>query len=84
MDITGDPQSLADNPCIGVCSTAQGMDKVCRGCGRTTLEIRDWNVLPSIDRKLIVLRAVDEGYSPRQVQRYNSVIESPTMKRKST
>jgi predicted Fe-S protein YdhL (DUF1289 family) len=84
VDITGDSQSLADNPCIGICSTTQWGDDTCKGCGRTALEIRDWNTLPSIERKLIVLRAVDQGYRPRQVQRYNSVVESSIMKSKST
>lgn len=30
-----------DNPCVGVCSTTTG-DEVCRGCGRTVFEIREW------------------------------------------
>lgn len=29
------------SPCIGVCSTTLG-DDVCRGCGRTFEQIRDW------------------------------------------
>ena len=81
----GKSQSLDDNPCIGICSATQWGDAICRGCGRTATEIRDWNTLPSISRKLIVLRAVDDGYKPRQVQQYTSImIESSVMKRKST
>jgi len=28
-------------PCIGVCSTSTG-DDVCRGCGRSLEQIREW------------------------------------------
>ena len=35
-------RDAACNPCVGVCSTTTG-DAVCRGCGRTVDEIRDWN-----------------------------------------
>lgn len=30
------------HPCVGRCSTSFGGD-ICRGCGRTVEEIRDWN-----------------------------------------
>jgi len=30
-----------DKPCVGACSTTVA-DTVCRGCGRTVEEIRDW------------------------------------------
>ena len=72
MDIMGNPESLDDNPCIGTCSATQWGDTTCKGCGRTSLEIRDWNSLSSIARKLIVLRSVDEGYLPRQLQHYKA------------
>ena len=44
MSVTGRSTDAAANPCRGVCSTATG-DYVCRGCGRTVDEIRDWNTL---------------------------------------
>jgi predicted Fe-S protein YdhL (DUF1289 family) len=31
---------LTDSPCIGVCSTL--FDAVCKGCGRTALEVETW------------------------------------------
>ena len=70
MDVEGNSQSLADIPCIGVCSATQWGDSICKGCGRTATEIRDWAILPSVYRKLVVIRAIGEGYTPRQVQRY--------------
>lgn len=30
-----------DAPCIAICSTAQG-DAVCKGCGRTEVEVQHW------------------------------------------
>jgi len=72
VDISGAPQSLADNPCTGICSTTQWGDKICKGCGRSDTEIRDWNALSPLDKKLIVLRTVDEGYRPRQLQHYKA------------
>ena len=70
MDVEGNSQSLAESPCIGVCSATQWGDAICKGCGRTSTEIRDWAVLPSVYKKLVVIRAIGEGYTPRQVQRY--------------
>lgn len=42
-------------PCIGVCSTSLG-DDVCRGCGRTLEEIRDWASLTHKEREAIMQR----------------------------
>ena len=72
MDARGNSQSLDDTPCIGICSATQWGDAICKGCGRTVTEIRDWNQLPPIYKKLVVLRAVDEGYTPRQVYIYEN------------
>lgn len=41
---TGDAaQSVSrpDSPCVGKCSTTYG-DDVCRGCGRTYIEVIEW------------------------------------------
>jgi len=42
MSIINPRADPASSPCIGVCSTATG-DAICRGCGRTLDEIREWN-----------------------------------------
>ena len=70
MDIRGNSQSLDDTPCIGICSATQWGDAICKGCGRTATEIRDWNILPTLYKKLVILRAIDEGYTPRPVYNY--------------
>jgi predicted Fe-S protein YdhL (DUF1289 family) len=31
------------SPCRGVCSATSQGDAICRGCGRTAEEVRDWN-----------------------------------------
>ena len=45
--------SLADCPCIGVCSVTQWGDDRCRGCGRTATELKDWGKYSNIEKKLI-------------------------------
>lgn len=66
MDSKGLSLSLDESPCIGVCTTARG-DPICKGCGRSLVEVRDWNTYPSVYKKLVVLRAAEKGYTPRQV-----------------
>ena len=44
------------SPCIGICSHATG-DVVCRGCGRTLEEVRDWNTY-TVEQKLEVKRRI--------------------------
>ena len=39
-----------DAPCIAICSTAQG-DAVCKGCGRTELEVQHWPVMSPADKR---------------------------------
>lgn len=38
MNVTGQ-KSLSDNPCIGICENDK---EICGGCGRSTIERRDW------------------------------------------
>jgi|TARA_R110002020_G_scaffold202084_7_gene405087 predicted Fe-S protein YdhL (DUF1289 family) len=57
--------SLHESPCIGVCTTTQWGDSICRGCGRTSDEVRDWGTFTEIEKKLIVIRCWKE-YLPLQ------------------
>lgn len=41
--------SRPDTPCRGTCSHCVG-DDICRGCGRTVAEVRDWPAM-SPDRR---------------------------------
>lgn len=49
-----------DSPCIAICSTAQG-DAVCKGCGRTEAEIRDWPASSPGQKRAVWHRIVAEG-----------------------
>ena len=68
MNLSGEVQSLEDNPCIGWCTTRQFGDERCKGCGRYEIEVRDWNRMPKILKKLRVLQNSEEGYPIRHAQ----------------
>jgi predicted Fe-S protein YdhL (DUF1289 family) len=42
MNIKGE-RDMTDSPCVGICSTTNVGDDICRGCGRTAVEVIDWN-----------------------------------------
>ncbi|MDE1928354.1 MAG: DUF3717 domain-containing protein, partial [Burkholderiales bacterium] len=44
--------STPDAPCIAICSTNQG-DAVCKGCGRTHDEVRDWPALSPAAKRAV-------------------------------
>ena len=46
-------------PCVGICSCTLG-DPVCRGCGLTDEEVRDWNGYTE-QQKLDALSSICEG-----------------------
>lgn len=56
------------SPCIGKCSCTLG-DDVCRGCGRTAEQVRDWNGYTE-EQKAEVLRELRRpeglGYTEEQ------------------
>ncbi|AWD32748.1 hypothetical protein CKSOR_00647 [Candidatus Kinetoplastibacterium sorsogonicusi] len=49
-----------DSPCKGICSNL--FDDVCRGCGRTNLEISNWVCLSKLEKEKIWKRIIDQGY----------------------
>ena len=53
-----------DTPCIAVCSTAQG-DAVCKGCGRTEDEVRDWPALSPFAKRAVWRRITLDGTALR-------------------
>lgn len=42
MKINGERDDT-DSPCVGICSTTNLGDEVCVGCGRTYIEVIEWN-----------------------------------------
>jgi hypothetical protein len=47
------------HPCVGICTTSTG-DNICRGCGRTVEQIRDWNQFTQ-EQKSEILEAIQNG-----------------------
>mgnify|MGYP003146259154 FL=1 len=61
--------SVADSPCIGVCSTsAMPDDDRCVGCGRTRTEVIDWEKYSDLEKKIINLRNASENFGIRHLQ----------------
>lgn len=52
------PNRPDSSPCIGRCSHNVG-DDICKGCGRTVPEVRDWNIYTT-EQKIEVKQAASE------------------------
>ena len=48
-----------DTPCIAICSTSQG-DAVCKGCGRTELEVQHWTAMSPFAKRAVWRRITQE------------------------
>jgi len=53
----------SDSPCVAVCSTLY--DEVCRGCGRTAMEVANWVFLDDEEKRRIWQRIKAQGYPRR-------------------
>lgn len=64
-DISSDAYSLdpTDSPCVAVCSTLY--DDICRGCGRTAMEVANWVFFDSTEKRQIWDRITAQGYPRR-------------------
>ena len=52
-----------DSPCIAVCTTLY--DEVCKGCGRTYMEVAQWSGYSDDEREVVWLRIDAEATSWR-------------------
>ncbi len=52
-----------DTPCVAVCSTT--FDDVCRGCGRTVIEVAHWVSMSAPEKELVWQRILAQGYPRR-------------------
>lgn len=52
-----------DTPCVAVCSTT--FDEVCRGCGRTVVEVAHWVTMSELQKELVWQRILAQGYPRR-------------------
>lgn len=50
----------SDSPCVAMCSTLY--DEICRGCGRTTMEVANWVFLSDEQKHEIWIRIKAQGY----------------------
>lgn len=53
-----------DSPCVAVCSTLY--DEVCRGCGRTVMEVANWVFFSVEEKRAVWKRILAEGYPRRK------------------
>ena len=52
-----------DTPCVAVCSTT--FDEICRGCGRTYVEVANWVSMNAEEKERVWVRILEQGYPRR-------------------
>lgn len=55
--------SPSDSPCVAVCSTL--FDEICRGCGRTAMEVANWVFMDEGQKREVWARIRAQGYPRR-------------------
>lgn len=55
---------VSDSPCVAVCSTLY--DEICRGCGRTAMEVANWVFMDDNEKLQVWQRIKAQGYPKRQ------------------
>ncbi|MEI2415830.1 DUF1289 domain-containing protein [Orrella sp. JC864] len=58
-----DTFAFTDSPCVAVCSTLY--DDVCRGCGRTAMEVANWVFMEEGEKQVVWQRIRAQGYPRR-------------------
>lgn len=58
------PDPLPDSPCVAVCSTL--FDDICRGCGRTAIEVANWVFMTPPEKRQVWERIHAQGYPRRK------------------
>ena len=58
-----DASTRPDTPCVAVCSTT--FDDVCRGCGRTVVEVAHWVSMSQLQKEIVWQRILSQGYPRR-------------------
>lgn len=61
-----------DSPCIGVCSGLY--DAHCKGCGRTYMEVANWNAMSDADKEVIWQR-IDKEATAWRYNRYKDRVK---------
>jgi len=55
--------TATDSPCVAICSTL--FDEICRGCGRTAMEVSNWVFMTDEEKKQVWTRILAQGYPRR-------------------
>ncbi|OZI72111.1 DUF1289 domain-containing protein [Bordetella genomosp. 12] len=55
--------TASDSPCVAVCSTL--FDDICRGCGRTAMEVANWVFMSEEEKREVWVRIRAQGYPRR-------------------
>jgi len=55
--------TMSDSPCVAVCSTLY--DDICRGCGRTAMEVANWVFMTDEEKQVVWRRIKAQGYPRR-------------------
>lgn len=55
-----------DSPCVAICTTLY--DEVCKGCGRTFMEVAQWNAMTQQQKEVVWLRIDSEATAWRYHQ----------------
>jgi len=62
-DNTNNSFIQTDSPCIAICSTL--FDEICRGCGRTAMEVSNWVLMTEEEKRTVWERIRAQGYPRR-------------------
>jgi predicted Fe-S protein YdhL (DUF1289 family) len=68
-EFSGNTDDKLDSPCIGICSTL--FDDVCKGCGRTILEVSNWVTFNPEEKRKVWDRITSEGTAMRFTNQKN-------------
>ena len=61
-----------DSPCVAICTTLY--DEVCKGCGRTFMEVAQWNAMTQQQKEVVWLRIDSEATAWRYHQYKDRVL----------
>jgi uncharacterized protein len=56
------PADEPDTPCVAICSTL--FDEVCRGCGRTVMEVANWVFMTADEKRAVWSRPCKIHFKP--------------------
>ena len=62
-----------DSPCVAVCTTLY--DEVCKGCGRTYLEVAQWNGMTREEQE-VIWRRIDAEASAWRYTTYKDRVKA--------